>query len=670
MKLTVDFETRSQVDLTKTSAYVYAESPTTDIICLAVKKDDGPTMLWMPDWSHQKIRMLNHGLCLISSAGLKLLITYADEIEAHNANFERALWRIMEERYGFDPIPLRKWRCSAARAARMALPRSLNEVGNALNLPVKKSAEGHALMLRMCKPRTPVKSEKEENPNWENEVYWHEAPLDILDLCRYCIQDVEAEHALGAVLEPLPPDAQELWFLDQEINDRGTLCDLALVDVLDGLMTQQKEALLAEFAALTEGAVTSVKQVARFKKWLEEKGIVTKSLDKEAVTGLMARSKLPAEVRRALEIRTELGPTSVDKIQAMLRCHNRDGRIRGGYVWHGASPGRWTGQGVQLHNLPRGTFADTEHVADTLLELGWPACSLLWDTALSAFTSTLVRSCLIAPSGKHLVAGDFSAVEGRILAWIAGEEHTLELYRTGEDPYKHAAASIYGIDVAQVTKAQRQVGKVAELALGYQGWVDAFRVMGTGYGVQVDEASATKIASAWRKARPRTVALWGGALQAVTHAIQNKHRAFEAGRCLFRCDNAWLYITLPSGRNLFYYRPHLMPVDRYGRTHIIPHFWGVDGKTKQWQVCQLHGGITVENIVQAIGVDLLIGAMIEVAPLYPIVMHTHDELVVEVDADAPESTLEEVLGYMTTTRPWACGCPIEAEGWRGRRFRK
>lgn len=669
-RLTLDFETRSACDLRKTNPWVYAEHPSTQVTCLALQvNDDDEPVLWLPDWSHDSIKTLDHELPIVSTQWVKNMVAYADTIEAHNAGFEQAIWTVMVRLYGFDPIPLKKWRCSAARAARQSLPRALGKLGDALNMKQIKDVEGHALMLKMCRPRKARKAEREADPvGWDDHYYWWEEPLDILNLCRYCMQDVRAEYALNAVLQELPDKEQQLWFLDQEINQRGVYCDQELVYTLDRLVEIHKEALTDRLMELTQGAVQTAKQVAKFREWMHmHHDVVTKSLDKAAVAQLLGRKDLPKPVREALQIRQQLGHSSVSKLVAMLRHTNQDSRVRGGYMYHGASTGRWSGKGVQLHNLPRGKFTDTDLAADMLLRMGWPTVSAMWGLSLNDTVSTLIRSCFCAPEGKVLIAGDFASIEGRVLAWIAGEEHVLQLYRDDEDPYKHAAASIYGVPAHQVTKAQRQVGKVAELALGYQGWVNAFKAMATGYGVHVCEEVAEDIARKWRKARPNTVALWRRAEKAVCDAIANPGQIFTAGRChiTVTADLQWLMIRLPSGRELFYNRPHIRTMEHYGRQKATPHYWGVSSMTKRWEPQRFHGGKVVENLVQAIGRDFQSDAMLRCT--HPIVMHTHDEIVVEAD---PDASLDAFLKEMATPPSWGRDCPIEVDGWKGKRYRK
>jgi len=667
MILTVDFESRSAGKLMDIGVWPYVGHPTTQVFCCAVKVSDQEPRIWLSPWVQNLLRYRTIDFPTLTTEEFFNLAGAAEVLEAHNASFEQAIWTLMVARYGAPPLPPGRWSCTAARAARMALPRDLDRLGKELGTRERKDKIGHALMMRLCKPRHPRKAEREANPNWEDTLYWNETPDEVHDLCLYCLQDARAEWVLNEALLPLPPFERRLWLLDQEINQRGVQCDTPLVEELDARLTGQADVMTQELCTLTDGAVTGAKQHAKLKDWLNLRGMAIDSVDQDHVADMLSRD-LDEDVHRVLEIRRQLGPSSVSKLMAMMRCVSSDGRLRGNYMYCGASTGRWSGKGVQLHNLPRGSFKGTQEAADTVLQYGADIAAYLWEQEPTTFVSTLVRSCLTAAPGKHLICGDFSSIEGRILAWLAGEQKILNMYESGEDVYKHTASGIYDIPVEEVDDDQRLVGKVAELALGYQGWVGALQSMARNYGLTLSDEECVEIAGPWRKNRPLTVKLWAAGLQAAVDAISNHGKIFECARCEFAAEKDWLFIRLPSGRVLFYRRPHLREITHYGRKKVVPHYWGIDSYTKQWTVQKLHGGKVIENIDQAIGRCFQAEAMLRIAPQYPIVLHTHDEIASEVVPK--DGQLEDFLGLMAQVPKWAEGCPVGVDGWEGRRYRK
>lgn len=699
MELFIDFESRSPLDIKKCGAYAYAEHPDTEVLCLAVKVDDGDTDIWVPlDFDFRGTALANFRL--------RELIEAADHIHAHNAGFERCMWtEHMVKRRGFPDIPVSKWDDTAARAAMCALPRSLDGATKALGLSAEKDQEGYKLMLKMCKPKALTKKERValgKRINWpEADVQeygktvlsalkvdprapslldgnlgtdyhdffkYHFTPQDFERLCQYCIQDVEAEYALAQELPPLPKMERRIWELDQTINDRGILADLVSVEHAEAIIEEHSSKLQEELQELTGGAVGTAKQVAKMTSWMSENGCELDGLTKQDVRDALSGEIDPA-VRRVLEIRQSLSMSSTAKLAAIRAFACRDGRLRGMFMFHGAGTGRWTGKGPQPQNFPRGneTMAPEMILDRCLPQRDLDLIEMVWGDPMDVISSCL-RGLFVASPGHDLLAADYSAIEGRGLAFLAGEEHVLEGYRNKLDPYRVAASGIFKVPYDQIDKKKRQVGKVAELLLGYQGGHKAL-VAGGAERLGMTESEMKSTVTLWRESRPKTVALWKGLEQAaylcVEKGVETKFRAIR-----FRLHGKFLQMILPSGRPLWYFAPRLSGVTTpWGEEKRAVTAMTVDSMTKQWVRRPYHGGLWAENATQAFCRDLLAMGLIRCeAAGYKVVGHVHDEIVAEV----PEGwgSVEEMEAIMSEVPKWAEGMPISAEGYRAKRYRK
>jgi DNA polymerase len=461
MKLTLDFETRSTVDLGSAGPWKYAADQSTDVLCLAVKPDAQVTQLWIPDWliTGAVLELLPPDILLLSNEELLRKIDSAGVLEAHNAEFERSIWKHVMGRYGFPEIPLAKWDCTAARAATCALPRQLKDTCRVLHVSVQKDMEGHRLMLKLCKPRLPRKAEKEATPTWQQTIYWHEDPKDFVRLFQYCIQDVEAEHALSKALRPLSSEEKAIWRVDQSVNERGVAIDLeSITGIIDTLRTHEKS-LLHRMAQLTGGMVESPRQVAKMTSWLAGNGVVAENLQKHTVAELL-QGGMPDNVRQVLEIRQSLGKASTAKFQAMLDRADEDGRARALFLYHAASTGRYGGKAIQPQNMPRDCYdgATLEEVYRAFGNGDTGFIDLFYDDPFQA-ASRCIRGALTAGPGKELICADYNSIEARGNAWLAGEESILAAFRDGLDLYKVAATGIFGVEYEAIDKTQRQLGK-------------------------------------------------------------------------------------------------------------------------------------------------------------------------------------------------------------------
>lgn len=672
----IDFETRSAVDLKKAGVYVYAESETTNVWCAAYAVDDEPVKLWTPDHDSRDIAHV---------------IKHCETDVAHNANFERAIIAgVMAPRYGW-PIPhLKQWRCTMAMALAMALPGDLGGCADALGLPITKDKEGKALMLRMAKPRKPRKGEPTDK------LLWWDDEERLQRLYAYCKQDVEVERQIEKHLLPLRPAELDLWHRDQAINDRGIYVDLPLCHQALKVVEDATFWLTDELQDLTDGAVAKPSNVADLRSWLASRSIYCDKLDKEELEILLARDDLDDDTRRVVEIRKEAGQAAVKKIAALVAGTNSDRRARGLLQFHAALTGRWAGRRFQPQNIRRPRLEDVDGVIETVASGSAEFVNLLYGEPLAAVSDCL-RGMVGAAPKCTLYAADFSNIEGRLIAWFAGEEWKIQAFREfdvgrGPDLYKLAYARSFGIDARDVDKSQRQVGKVMELALGYQGGVGAFQKMAVGYGVKVSDDRADELKVAWREAHPNVVQWWYDLENAAKDAIQNKGQTFWVGnRIAFRVVGTFLYMRLPSGRAIVYPFPSikkkLMPWTERGKM-ILPAtddapavyeqlpvwkdsvcYKGVDPLTHQWTDQFAHGGLLANNAVQGTARDVEAEAMIRVEDAgYPVVLTVHDEVV----SETPEEfgSVEEFEQLMTALPTWAEGLPLAASGWKAKRYRK
>lgn len=694
MKLHIDFETRSSADLRRTGVYVYAADKTTDVLCASFAVDDGPIKRWRPG------EPVPEEIICATGTTLEDWVIFA-----HNAQFERVVWKhILTPRYGWAEPKLTQWRCTMVMALAMSLPGALEHLSPALGLDTKKDMKGNALMKQMMRPRNRRKGET--TPADENGLLWWEDEERRARLEAYCDQDVEVERLCEKRLLPLSDAEQQLWFLDQIINDRGVGVDRELASAALAIVDQHTEKLNMELRELTGGAVARGTNVAQLRAWLAEQGVETESLDKAHLAALLD-SELPAEARRAIELRRELSKASVKKITALLAGTDEDGRARGLLQFHAASTGRWGGRRFQPQNLKRPAIKDTGRAiklvrlgnAETLESVYGDPLSVVGDPL--SVIGDILRGLVCAPVGKVLFASDFSNIEGRGLAWLAGEQWKLDAFRafdagTGPDLYKLAYSRAFGIPIEDVDDHRRQIGKVMELALGYGGGVGAFQKMASGYGVQVPDEEANDLKTKWRAAHPQTKQLWNDLIDSAVRAVANPgERITVQGKLTFLKKGSFLFMRLPSGRVITYPYPRLEEMvwieeRATGERRCVPSadaekmtgvdydrettsrtvvYKGWDSVLRRVVDVYLYGGMLAENAVQALSRDVLAEAMSRVESAgYPIVLTVHDEIVSEVPKGF--GSFEEFNALMRIVPPWAEGFPIVAAGWSGERYRK
>ena len=656
LKVFLDFETRSEVDIRKSGQSVYASSPTTEPLCLAAKSTGGHEVLWLPgdDLPHWFVQHVESG----------------GQLHAHNAAFEIAIWnKVMAPRYGWPEAKLEQWHCTAARCAALALPRSLAGAGAALGLDVQKDNEGHRVMLKLCKPRRPSKHDKRK---------WFDDPEDFQTLYKYCQKDVEAEMAIHEATVPLQKMNRQLWLLDQMINNRGIPMDREFIENVLATDEIYKKQLLEELRELTGNQVMSASQRTKLIEWLNIRGCNIGDTTKKTVAATLKDKTLAPECRRALEIRQLLSRTSTAKYASMLSRMDDDDKIRGVHLFHGASTGRFAGMGVQFQNMPRPKH-DYETVKQAI-ELFKSRNPELIDMLLgeqSELSVSCIRSAAKARDGHRFIVCDFSGIEARVLGWLAEEENYQEVFRNRQDIYVDFAAKLQGVEPEEVSKSQRFLGKVGILALGYgQGpgvdpkFNSGFYYTARDWGCPIEKDVAVMTVNAFRNEYSRIRSFWYDMDRAAKAAVRDeKKRVHKAGRINFGMSGDFLKMQLPSGRLVSYYKP----VVRYEETKIGRKeclvYWGTNSVTKKWEETRTYGGKLVENAVQGTALDLFANALALLSlARYPVVFHVHDEVIIEKPIG--EGKLSEVKKIMCNTPDWAKGCVVDAEGFEEERFRK
>ena len=635
MTVSVDFETKSAVDLRKTGVYKYAADPSTDIWCMAYKapwSDD--VLVWQPgdevdayleDW--------------IMAGGL---------LSAWNANFERTIWNeIMVGRYQWPDTRINQWRCTMAQASAMGLPRALGQAAAVLGVEEQKDKTGAALMLRMARPR---------KVNADGSYTWWNTKDKVEQLIQYCRQDVRTELSVAEVLNEMPDSERRLYQLDQRINDRGVALDVDLVHRVKALAGNASIEIDAEIQRLTKGQVKAATNGMDLVAWLNSHGIATKSVDKQTVARLLTSDKLHPVIREVLTLRQNGAKSSTAKYDAMLHAVNEDGRMRGLLVYHGAATGRWSGKLVQPQNFPRPQKKQDE--LDEIIAKLKADGDVSEHGAGTVLASDLLRSMLVAKDGHRLMFADYSAIEARVLAWIAGQHDLVETFRNGGDVYKEMASAIYNVDVENVTDGQRQVGKMAILGCGYGMGGKRFAEQCASMGIKVDEDEAKRIVSVYREKNNRIAQYWRDVEQDFVDMVK------DAGRV------GSVRLPLPSGRLLTYHSPRIIQRETpWGAMRDTAQVDTLNSVTRQWVSQIIWGGLLTENVVQATARDLMATAMMALElKCYNVILSVHDEIISEVPDNF--GSLDEMIDIMTRVPAWAEGCPINAEGKEGKRYRK
>ena len=642
--ISIDIETFSSVDLAKSGVYRYAESPDFEVLLFGYSVD-GSAVSVVDLASGEKIPPY-----ILSALEDETVIKCA-----FNANFERiCLSRLLGYETGRYLSPV-SWHCTMVWSAYMGLPLSLQGCGAVLRLDRQKLTEGKELIRYFCVPCQPTKANGGRTRNLPGDAPEKWARFKI-----YNARDVETEAEIQQKLSrfPVPEEIWDEYCIDQKINDTGVALDMTLVReaiAMDGVSGHELSDAMKSLTALE-----NPNSVSQMKTWLAANGLHTDTLGKKTVAELLKTA--PERLREVLLLRQQLAKSSVKKYQAMENAVCSDGRARGMFQFYGANrTGRWAGRLIQMQNLPQNHLSDLSQ-ARTLVRTGnREAVKLLYEDIPDTL-SQLIRTAFVAPEGKKFIVADFSAIEARVIAWMAGETWRQQVFADGNDIYCASASQMFGVPVEKhgINGHLRQKGKIAELALGYGGAVGALKAMGA-LDMGLSEEELPPLVQAWRNANPNIVNLWWAVDSAATEAVQRRTSAKTHG-IRFTYRSGMLLITLPSGRNLTYIKPKI-GTNSFGSPCVT--YEGIGG-TKKWERLESYGPKFVENIVQATARDILCYAM-KTLRHTDIVMHIHDEIVIEAD---PQMSLQAVCGQMGRTPPWAPGLLLRADGYETQFYRK
>lgn len=670
-RIICDFETYSELDVRDVGAWRYAEHPSTEVLCLSHGYSGQKKQIWYPGLPFPQY-IIDH-------------INAGHPIEAHNCAFERAVWFYVLAPSVGVPNP-KCWIDTLAGCAYRGLPLGLDDVGEVIDLPIKKDKRGKALIQKLCKPQKPTK----KNP----ETRCRDEAL-LKELYAYCIQDSEAEDSLGSTIGDLTRDEFSTWVMDQRINYRGVCVDVEAVQAALHIVNTITERLEIELQVLTDFQVQTGSEVAKILKWCQENGAPDMdNLQAGTVDEMVQSPFIPAETRRVLQIRQQLSRASAKKLIKFRDCVNKDGRVRGLLQYHGAGTGRWAGRLVQPQNFPRGSIKDMDTLIEVIKLCDPDILALHYGDPMEAIASAL-RGMFVAGPGTKMYVADFAAIEARVVMWLAGQ---LDAIKAFEDYDKGIGPDIYCVTASKIYKRpidkkkdpdERQLGKITVLGCGYQ--MSGARLLEQArdsYGVEITIEMANLMVDTFRGDYAMVPALWKNLENAATRAIETKGfsevampNGVKVGfRFVTDAAGDWLTMILPSGRSLWYYEPGLEPreiqytdketgeLKTFTKNSI--YYQGRNNKKGgSWGRVYTYGGMLTENAVQAIARDLMVGAMNRVEKAgYRIVLSVHDELVCEAPPDRDVKEFEHLVAGPNPA--WAKGCPVAAEAWAGFRYRK
>ena len=679
-------------------ASAYSEHPSTEILSLAYDLKDGQgPRLWIPALEPPE-ELFDH-------------LARGRVVEAWNSSFEWYIWNNVATRLGWPRLSYLSLRDAMAKALAHSLPAKLEKAGEALSIKNQKIKDGTRLLTKFSKPRKPTKKDPSLRLRPEDD------PVDGPKLYEYNIGDIRAESEISAMVPDLSPVELDLWLFDQRVNFRGMAIDLDALAACTAIVDQATAKYTQELFEITGGTIDSVDKTQKIRTWLEARCVHTDSLDMEHVENLLKQTNIPSEARRVLEIRQVLGSASVKKLRAINNRISADGRLRDMFQFCGAQrTGRFAGRGPQPHNLPNsgpktrkcgcGRHSGADNFVcpwcgrrlynspliewnltvaqDALLVIGTHDLETVEQYFGDAIPVVMgcLRALFVAGPDRDLICSDYSAIEAVILAEIAGETWRQEVFRTHGKIYEMSASMITGVPFEEFLRhkeetgdhhpLRKKLGKVAELASGYQGWLGAWIAFGADKYLNEEEIKTSIIK--WRAASPAIVALWAGLNDAAICAIERPGLCFSFRGIRYGVLNEILYCQLPSGRCLTYHKPQIHVAERYGKPYVQITYMGWNADPKKgplgWARLETYGGKLTENVVQAIARDVLVFGMLNAERAgYPIVLHVHDEPVAEVRKDF--GSVEEFERIISTMPPWARGWPIKAVGgWRGRQYRK
>lgn len=641
--LAIDIETYSEIDLTKCGVYAYSGSPSFEVLLIGYAFDDEPV----------KVVDLACGEQLPQEV-LDALTDSSVAKTAFNASFER----VCLSRYLNLSLPVEQWYCTATQALLLGLPLSLKGVGTVLGLEAQKLSEGEELIRYFSVPCKPTKSNGGRTRNLPGDApdKWERYRL-------YNIRDVEVEREIRHKLHafPIPQQEQAYYGMDQEINDRGVLVDPVLVEHAVECDRQYKQAATERAYALT--GLENPNSVSQVKDWLSARGVSVTSLDKKAIRELIKETD--GETLEMLKLRLLMSKTSVRKYEAIQRSVCADGRVHGLFKFYGANrTGRWASRLVQVQNLPQNHLPDLELARELVRAGRYEDVELFYDNTPGVL-SELIRTAFVPKEGYRFIVADFSAIEARVLSWLAGEQWRMDVFASHGKIYEASASQMFHVPIEEITKGSplRQKGKISELALGYGGGVGALKAMGAlDMGVPEDELPG--LVNSWRGANPRIVRFWWDLDAAALKVVRHRSQA-QVGRIGLEYRSGFLFVTLPSGRKLAYVKPRI-ELNKFGREGLT--YEGI-GENKKWSRIETYGPKLTENVIQGTARDLLAYAMLHLTEAgYQIVMHIHDEAVAEVPVGT--GSVEEMTNLMAQGPAWAAGLPLRADGYECNFYKK
>ena len=701
-----DYETFSEADIKKVGTAAYAEHPSTEVICMAYAYGDKPPKLWLPgDPLPEFLKPETHG---------------EYKLFAHNSLFE---YLITKHAMKIEPPPIDCWMDTAAIAAALSLPRALLGLCHVIGIRARDSKDqyGNYLIRKLSIPQKYAKKQIKDLGLEEGATYRNRDPELLEKFYGYCKQDVIAERACTKFMLPLSESEQTVWQTDQIINLRGVNVDVELVNDCIAIYEKYTEELTNKLVDLT--GLENPNSQQQFLGWAKERGYTEDNLQAETLRDFLkeykngAMSSNMTALTQAIELKVSLGKTAPKKFYALLRRLSRDGWHRGAFMFHGAGTGRWASLGINLQNLLRPLMEDVDLVLELIKHRDPDMLKMFWGDPIEAISSC-IRGMLIPSPGHRFLICDYSQVEARIIAWLAGELGKLEIFRRGEDIYVYAASGIFELAEHEVGKDERFSGKTSELACGFQGGWAALQKMAKNYGKVLEDGFCQMVVKKWRESNPNIVLYWKALEDAAIAAIRNPGEVFLAGDMLpepnpnlppvkYVVKKGFLWCQLPSGRRLAYASPSLeiktirlfkigegdeersimyhkgthgtvssfeALADRHG-SEVIEfespsiRFFGSDSQTKQWVRQHTYGGSLAENVTQAVARDLLSHAMVNCEKKnYPIVLHVHDELVSEKKIG--EGSFDEFKAIMLDSPAWAKGLPLAADGGESERFKK
>ncbi len=691
--ITMDYEIRSPVMLRGSNSrgsWVYSEHPLTQPICLAYSlgETDEPKV-WIPDWVEKILAKAYdiHEFEWLTDNPVDLFeaIENGDLVEAHNSFFERVNWNhISVPRYNWPEIAHEQWRCSAARAASLSLPRKMEKLAQVLGVKEQKDLDGHKTMLKITKPRKPLKAERDllGKEIADKMVFWHEIPEEYMKVIEYCRQDVRTERSISKKLGSLPKVELKIWQVDQTINMRGMAVDINLAKIaleIEAVEKQKLEKLAAKASNNygLDGETIRLSQRDKIRNWILAQGVDIPNMQAGTLEDFLKKD-IPEHVKTVIECKKDSSKTAIKKYDAIMRMHGSDKRIHDHLMYAGAGPGRWTGRGVQTQNLIRGKMIHPEITCQLILDGDFDMLELILYGPQKRLDliAWSVRGAFIASEGRDLIAGDYASIEARGVMWLAHIDSAIKAFQAGQDIYVVMAAEIFGVPVESIDKNtqdgafKRFVGKQAVLGLGYNmGW-KKFIAQSLTYGITIEVELAKLAVKTYREKYSPVVDLWHELEKSAIKAVKNPGIPFKVSYVTFIKKGMFLYCILPVGRPIAYFDPKVKkdktpwgtPTDK------LTYMTTVTGG--KWVRTDTYGGKMLENVCQGTCRDIMASAVVDLEhnSVYDPVNTVHDEAICEVDED--KGSIEEFESILCKPLPWAKGFPIAASAWRGKRYRK